>query len=268
MGELNFILAVFLKPLVLLVDELVLFPLWKIRQRSGVKLLMAAIIVFLIGELFCARDVYILRRMTYFDEAGHDIFMLGAFSLSFAAFFYLFRQDFACWSKACPVLRGLASAKEKITTDKCVQKDLGVFAGWVLLFLAIVALMPVFAQDGVLRTNLDVSLFGRHIATFLYDRTPELSFLQQKVFPLVSCLLLIVSGILCFGQRRISDAVVWLGSFGIGALAFTYFRLILVHLFHPQAIFTAFWEELLELLYIGFIFLWIKVVTAEKTAVT
>ncbi len=260
MGELNLILAVFLKPAVLLLDDLILFPLWVVRQKKGVKLLIISITLFLIGELFCARDVYILRRMTFLDEASHDIFMMLAFSFSAAAFFYIFREDIACWSRTCPVLRGVSAAKEGQADTKCLQKDYtSIFSGWIFLFLAVVAVMPIFAQEGVLQINLDVSLFGRQISSFLYDRTPELSMLQQKLFPVFSCLLLFCAGILCFILRRLSSIVLWVGCFGLGALFFTYFRLVLVHLFHPQATLTAFWEELLELLYIGFVYLWIRV---------
>lgn len=259
MGELNFILAVFLKPAVLFLDELVLIPLWKIRHKKGVKILMGSIIAFLVGELLCARDVYILRRMTYFDEAGHDIFMMVAFALAFWAFFHIFQADIACWLKKCPILRKDTAGGKEITSQ-CIQRNyISIFAGWSLLFAALVAIMPVFANKGILRSELEVSLFGRRIASFLYDRSASLSVLQQKIFPLISCFLLFCSGILSLSARRLNKTVIWLGCFGMGALAFTYFRLVLVHFFHPQATLTAFWEELLEMLYICFIFLWIKI---------
>lgn len=247
MAELNFILAVFLKPAVLLLDDLLLIPLWGIRHIKGVKLFMISIALFFAGELFCARDVYILRRMTFIDEASHDISMMLAFGMALAAFFYMFQGEIGCLKERCPVIL------------KCPQRNYSpVFISICLLLLGVASAMPVFAKDEVLRVPLEAGILGRHIAVFIYDRTLALSILQQKIFPALGSVLLFIAAGAFFVLKKSNRLILWVIFLGLGAMGFSYFRLVLVHFFHPQATLTAFWEEVLELSFIISIFLWIR----------
>ena len=134
----------------------------------------------------------------------------------------------------------------------------GSFFGWLILGTSCLAVIPLMAPEEVLTVELPAGLGDSIFGVYIYDRSASLSCLQQMIIPLLAVVLLVYTGIGYLVIQQLTPQLVWTLSLGIGALLFSYFRLVLVHFFHPVATLTSFGEEFLELIFVLLFMAWIK----------
>ena len=244
--ELNFLVGFAVKPAVLLLSVFALRLVARRTTGRGRTYLTLSLATFMAGELFCAVDVYVLRRMTLFDEGAHDILMAAAFGLFALGLYEHARSGPACWNIGCD-----RNKTCRLPAAECpTSSSYGPFVAWLLAGAAVTAIIPLLARPGILRVLLPAGIGKRPFGAYLYDRTPELSVLQQKILPLLAAVALVLAAVSYARQKKLTRAGAWLASMGIGALAFVFYRLVVVHMFHPDAVLTAFVEELLEALFL------------------
>jgi hypothetical protein len=244
--ELNFFVGFALKPAVLVLSLLALRLIGRRAAGKGRTLLTFSLVTFMAGELFCAADVYVLRRMTLLDESGHDILMAVAFGLFALGIYEHARAASPCWNVRCDKNKTC-----RLPAAECaLSSSYGPFVAWLIAGAAVTAVIPFLARPGVLRVLLPAGIGKRPFGAYLYDRTPEISFLQQKILPLLAGVALGLAAVSYVRKKKITRAGAWLASMGAGALSFVFYRLIVVHFFHPDAVLTDFVEELLEALFL------------------
>lgn len=253
MLEANLILVLILKPLVLIADDFILIPFWKLRKETGILVIFWSSIIFMIGELTCAIDVYILNRMTLVNESIHDLSMLIAFSGYFWGGFQRWMHTHGCFKNDCPKYQ---SCETDPMSCKLHEKT-GVFPGYLLIGGIILSILPMFATPLVYQTVLSAGYGTTIIGSFLYDRTQELYFLQQIIFPTLAIISFGFVSIRVFISRRMRSTDWKIVCFALGTLSFVYFRMLLIHVFHPNVVFTVVGEEILEVMFMVILALWI-----------
>ncbi len=254
MAELNFLVAFLLKPWVLIITGMILFRLFRYRSVTCIRKFLFSLTLFLTGEIICAMDVYFIKHMSLFNEGLHDVFMMFSFGILFAGFHDYFQSRKICLNLSCE-----QSGSCVIEPADCSRSGrYGPFFGWLILGTACLGILPVLASEEVLSVELPAGWGERVLGVYTYDRSAALSCLQQKMIPMLAMLLLVFSGIGCLIKKHLTPSLVWTLSLGMGALLFSYFRMILVHFFHPVATLTSFGEEFLELIFVLLFLGWIK----------
>lgn len=253
MAELNFLVGFFLKPWVLIINGIILLRLFKHRSVSCVRKFLFAFSLLLAGELICALDVYFVKHMSLFNEGLHDVLMMISFGILFAGLHdYILRRK-QCLNLSCDQMG--SCLLEPAACNKSGRY--GSFFGWLILGTASLAVIPMMAPEEVLTVELPAGLGDRVFGVYTYDRSLSLSVLQQLIMPMLAVILLFYSGIGYLVRQQLTPSLVWTLSLGIGALLFAYFRLVLVHFFHPAAALTSFGEEFLELVFVLLFLVWI-----------
>src|SRR5512143_719720 len=160
--ELNFLIGFGLKPLVLVLAFLALRAVRRRLAGRGRALLALSLGTFIAGELFCAVDVYVRRRMTLFDEGCHDALMAFAFGLFALGSYVYARETRRCLNVRCGKNEGCG-----LLSAECPESSsYGPMAGWLLIGTAVTAIIPVLAQPGVLKTLLPAGVGARSFGAF------------------------------------------------------------------------------------------------------
>lgn len=253
MFELNLILAILLKPLVIIFGLLLLKPFWRMKQTSGMITMFWSTVFFLIGELACGIDIYLMQRMTLVNEGIHDIFMLISFAGYSYGFYIILLNRFGCFKTECKVYDNC-----ELNPDVCEKyQQFGLYPIWLFISGIILSIIPLFATQVLHQASLNAGFGETVIGSYLYNRTFNLYVLQQIIFP-VSAILAFSINIVLYNIDRKMKPLLWkISCYGIGALGFVYFRLILINIFHPNVVYTAIGEEILELMFILLLILWI-----------
>lgn len=253
MLELNLILALVLKPMVIVVDDVLLFPFWKMREKPGMIILFWSTIIFLLGELTCAIDVYIFQRMTLINEGIHDTAMLIAFGGFFWGFYKVWVHKYGCFKPECEQYKEC-----ELEPEICGKnQQCGIYPVWILLGGVVFAVLPIFSTPIIHQAILQAGYGDIVIGTYFYNRTFNLFFLQQILFPISAIVAFIVDILIVLSLRRFTPLAWKFLFFGMGALGFVYFRLMLINIYHPNVVYTVVGEEILELLFMILLSLWI-----------
>lgn len=253
MLELNLILAFILKPLVIVFDDLLLIPFWKLRDKPGMKIMFWSTIIFLIGELACGIDIYIMHKMTFLNEGIHDISMLIAFAGYFFGFYEILLNKIGCFKPECDAFKNC-----KLDSKLCVKnQQFGIYPVWLFIAGIILGLFPLVATPVIYQTVLSAGYGQTVIGSYLYDRTYNLYILQQIIFPISAIIAFIINIILIIYYKKVLPLIWKISCFGLGALGFVYFRIILINIYHPNVIYTVLGEEILELVFMLLLALWV-----------
>jgi len=252
--ELNFLVGFALKPGVFVLGILAFAAARRLPAGRSRNILGLSFAAFVVGELFCAVDVYIRRGMSPFDESAHDLFMAAAFGLFFMGAYERIRA-----AGRCPNLHCGSSATCGLSAADCPESaNFGPLAGWAMLGAAATGIIPIMARPGVLEVLLPAGLGGRSFGAYLYARTAGLSLLQQKVFPALAMTALVLAALSYMRRGKLTLFGAWSAALGAGTLTFAFNRLILVHAFYPEAVLTAVVEEALEALFLAFALAWLR----------
>lgn len=252
--ELNFLVGFALKPAVLVLAVLALRAARRLPAGRGRRLVRLSLVAFILGELLCGVDVYLHRGMSPFFESGHDLLMAASFALFSLGLYQRLREHGACLNLDCERLGSCTQP-----APECARSTAwGPLAGWTILAVAALGLVPLLAQPGVLRAALPAGIGARSFGAYLYDRTELLSIFQQKLLTLAAMAALVAGAASYFRNRRLTATGAALVFPGAGVLAFVYNRLLLVHPLAPEAVLTAFLEELFELLFLALVLVWLR----------
>lgn len=253
MLELNLILAIILKPSVIIIGILLLKPFWHMRQKPGLHIMFWSTVFFLIGEIACAIDVYIMHKMTLVNEGIHDIFMLISFVGYSYGIYKILLAKYGCFKNDCKKYNNC-----ELDAENCEKnQQFGLYPIWLFIAGIVLGIFPFFATQVIHQTYLPAGYGETVIGAYLYNRTINLYVLQQIIFPL-SAILAFSTNIVLYAIDRKMKQLLWkISCYGTGALCFVYFRLILINIFHPNVVYTAIGEEILELMFMLLIILWI-----------
>jgi hypothetical protein len=253
MLELNLILVALLKPLVLLLIILILNKLRKMKNIVWINYFSWGSFLFMFGEITCAIDVYVLRRMTYINEGLHDSAMMMASVFYIYGLFQYIISTYGCFKPSCPNYKQC-----NIDVLRCSYfHQQGILTTMIIIAAIIFALFPLFAAVINYQEAIEAGFGSTVIGTYLYNRTVDLSTLQQTVFPLVALISFFSVLIILITTNKLTLLSWKILSVGLGALIFSYFRLLLINLFHPKVDFTVLGEEVLEVTFLLLLGAWI-----------
>jgi len=256
----NLIVAVLLKPLVFMLNVFILAKLWKSWEKISHRYFYIAFVLLLIGELFCAIDVYLLQQMSLLNEGMHDVFMAFSFGIFIIGAYMYTQENYRCWNDSCSVYWEC-----KIIPADCSQSTYyGRFFGWLLMSLAIMGIFPVFADVSIMQKSLYAGFANTIYGLYEYSRQFPLIALQQKIIPLAGMFSLLGAGLIYLRMRCLNRSMMWMAGIGSGLILFSYFRLFLVQFFKNQVEITTFGEEILEALFLALFLLWYS----EKKRIT
>lgn len=231
-----------IKPTYMLLTALLLLALWRARGRDLV-LLRRGLLLFLVGEVFCAANFLATAGAGFALDALHGLGMvaMGAY-LPWAAFALLDERvlRLSDIEKRCAFLR---------FCGRCHKDSAAVGCGVHRLFLllapasALLALLPwsapLHAQDRL------VDVFGTPVH---YAYSLGLQLLDFRLLPALAAVAFLVA----FARLLRGPAAVRRAQapffVGLGALGYALLRFFLLEAFRAAPVWADFWEELTELL--------------------
>jgi hypothetical protein len=241
------------KPLYTLLSLVLIVVLWRCCSPD-LAALRWAMVSFFVGENCCAANFLLFNERSEPVEFGHSYGMMICFGMTTFAIlegmdrrlFRLSDQDAKCAAV------GLCQGCIKYADVPCGLKRLFLL---VIPALMVLCLVPLTAEPIVVSYNT-------RMAGSLYNWSHPVvrQLVEIRYSPAAALVLLAVSlGVLRFKK---TEAVLWSKVFfaaGMGALGFSYFRLIFFQVYRENLTWFNAWEELTELLFIGSIglVLWI-----------
>lgn len=242
-----------IKPLYMMLSLFLIILL--IGQRdTDIAALQWGLIAFLVGEVFCAVNFYIYRHESILSEYIHSYGMAVAFGLvSFALLEGLDARLLRLTSSmaACEALR-VCGQCTRHSPAGCKAKAITQFALPMLAALAFIPLLSPLQPDAYA-----VSIFG---FPYSYTRLDVYEFYERRVLPLLALAAFILAWLplLKKGEPPIPFLTRALACAGLGALGFSFFRVMLNAIFADNLVWFEFWEEATELMFtaaVGFV-LW------------
>lgn len=233
------------KPLYMILSGFLILVLWRVRAADLVALRWG-LIFFLAGEGFCAFNYIAFNEDSYLAEYLHSFGMVAAFA--FVVFALLEGIDsrivhLSDPEKRCAFL-GLCGACIKYKPVRCGANRLLV---WSLPLLMVLAFIPLLAQP--IQTSYNTTIVD---TVYNYAHLGIYQLFELRYLP--SGVILLFGVALAFIRRNthlpIPDASRILLAAGMGALSFSLFRLLFSGVFQNHLIWSTFWEELTELLFV------------------
>jgi hypothetical protein len=232
------------KPTYTLLSLIYAVFLWSAKSPDLVAL-RRAMIAFFIGENFCAANYLLFQDGSYLLEYLHIFGMLLCFGLVVYAALEAIDRRIIAYSekdKPCAALE-LCRGCMKYKDSPCGFQR--VFL-WLLPALAVVSFMPLTA--GLISVSYNTRILG---TLYNYSHAVIHQLYEIRFLPIAAILLFVASWcFLRFGKR---EPVAWAKAFfaaGIGAISFSFFRMILLHAYSEDLVWFAAWEEITELLFI------------------
>ncbi len=217
--------------------------LWRSRD-SALASTRRGMLVFAAGECACAWNVLVMGDRSVLLEHLHSVSMVVSAALvthalldGLDARLVRFSDEGRC--AALPLCR---------TCFKHAPVSCGL--RWLFLAavpaLAVVAVVPAFST---LRPQAwNTRLFG---LPFTYGHPIVHQVYELRFLPAAAVVLLVACGaVLAFAERRPVPVAKWLMSAAVGAMAFSFFRLLLVAAFVDDQAWFGAWEETTELVYV------------------
>lgn len=231
--------------------------IWALRRLKSPDLaaLRWGLILFFIGESFCATNFYIFHHDSYILEFFHSYGMV----LSFAFIVYAFMEGldsrlikFSELDKKCAALE-LCGSCIKYAGVRCGMRRLFIL---LLPILIILSFIPLLAVPSLVSYNSE-------IFSMLYNHTNLVVFqlFESRYCPLLAIISFSIALLMIYIQddqplpylSRIFFAA------GLGGLGFSMFRLVFGMIYENNLVWSIFWEELTELIFVALVggVLWI-----------
>lgn len=211
------------------------------RKAPELRSLWLALTSFFLGETCCFFNVMLYAERSTSLEYGHSLLM--AVSLGQATWAALQWATPLLQSASC-ALHPLCGTCTKTARSACRLRRM---AQLLVPLLAIVALLPCTAElQGSAYTTLVLGMLHGYGHPVLHQ------LFELRYLPVVACALFLSCEVtLLWGKRAAAELAPLLFSAGMGALGFSYLRMMLVAPFAHDQLWFAFWEETTELIYIG-----------------
>lgn len=233
------------KPLYMALSLFLAIALWRTRapDLAAVKWSMLA---FFIGEAWCAVNYLIFDYTSYLSEFLHSFGMVVAFGFFIYAVIEGIDSRLIKLSEAGQRCAALELCGPCIKTE---EVDCGARKTLLLLILVACTLtfMPLQAEFSPISYNSVI--LG---TPYNYSHPILYQIFEKRYCPAWALMLLAIAFVILWRQpRRLPSPFVWvLSAAGLGALAFSFFRLLLGMVYENNMIWSTFWEELTELVFI------------------
>lgn len=216
------------------------------QRARDIASLRWGLIAFLTGETFCAVNFWVFRHESLLSEYLHSYGMVLAFGLTiFAAFDGL---DSRLLKLNEPGSRCAVSALCGVCKRDAIHGCAARRSAWVIIAMAaILAFIPLTAS--LTPQAYETSLYG---FPYSYTRFALYEWYENRALPLLAltCFALAFLPLLRKDGLPIPLQTKVFFSAGLGALAFSFFRLALASIFRENLVWFEFWEETTELLYV------------------
>ncbi len=240
-----FAAILWIKPIYTLLSAVLIFILLKVKS-SDLAALRWGLISFLAGESFCAANIIWFDDGNYFLELLHMGGMLA--SLAFVTWAAMEGMDsrllnFSDPEKKCSAL-SLCHRCVKYGPAVCGLNRLLHFLIPALMVLAAIPLLAITRA-----ASYQVEILG---VLHTYSHPVAYQIIEIRYVPTAAIILFAASLVILLrgktGPARLSKALL---AGGIGALGFSFLRLVLVGVYRENLLWFTFWEELTELIYIS-----------------
>jgi hypothetical protein len=231
------------KPVYMVLSLILIILLWKQKSRAIV-LIRWALVLFLLGESFCAANYLVTGGENEILEILHGLGMVGLSSFLPWGMFTLadhYILHFSEEKKNCTLLP-LCGKCWKQYNVSCGLKRLFLFAAPTL---AVIALIPI-----------TIPLRPINVAMMVFDVETQFNFSigvlywELRLYPILAFLLMISSIILLKGGRKRIQVAQAPFFVGFGFLLYSLFRFFLLYSFENFPHWANFWEEITELIMI------------------
>lgn len=233
-----------IKPVYMIFSFVLIILLWRHTAREMV-LIKWAMIIFLLGEIFCAINYLVTGGENEILEILHGLGMVGiSILLPWGLFVFLDRHilNFSVDKSNCVLLQ-LCRQCWKNSDTTCSLKQLFLFLAPTL---AVVSLMPLTAL---------LKPFHYTMTVFKVETQLSLSFrvlqLELRVYPIIASILLIVSMFFLWRAQKNIKLAQFPFFIGLGFMIFSLFRFFLIYSYYHLPHWVNFWEEMTELIMIA-----------------
>lgn len=233
------------KPTYMLLSAVVAFVLL-CRKAVDLRILGWGLLVFLIGEVFCAINYILLKDNSYFAEYVHSLSMALAFGLTAYALMEGLDERLVHFSQAdkhCAMLP-VCGPCVKYQAVRCGIRRIAQFSSIALIVLAIIPLLSLFSYTAY---NTRIGPVYHY-----YVRPVVHQWFEARYSPSVAIILVILALLIMFLTPRVSihplARVLFCGGFGF--IGFALFRVMLGMIYAEALIWATFWEELTELMFV------------------
>ena len=225
------------------------------RRREELSTLKWAVVSFFVGESFCAVNYLVYGEGSYLTEYLHGYGMVLA--LGFTAYAVLDGADRKVFRVADPEKRcaflSLCKSCVKNSDVACKAKTLAVMGSMGLI---VVSCIPLLADYTI--GSYNTTILG---ARYYYVHPVVYQLFELLVCPLYAVLLFsaALASVLFTREKTVPGIAKVLVSAGLGTVGFSVLRLLLFSAYEDHLVWSVFWEEATELLYIlmVFWFLWL-----------
>ena len=249
------------KPLYMVLSLLLALALWR-THTPDLLALKWSMLVFFIGEAWCAVNYLVFDYTSYLSEFIHSYGMVVAFGF----FIYAIIEGLdsrvirlSAWGQRCAALE---------LCGPCIKsEDVDCGARKILLLLIPVAFILAFIP---LQVEFSPVSYNSVILGTPYNYSHPILYqiFEKRYCPILALTLLAIAFVILWRQpRRSLSPYMWvLFTAGLGALTFSFFRLLLGMVYENNLIWSTFWEELTELVFV--ITAWALVLLFRHTVLT
>jgi rhodanese-related sulfurtransferase len=233
------------KPFYMALSLFLAIALWRTRAPD-LTVLKWSMLAFFAGEAWCAVNYLIFDYTSHLSEFLHSFGMVVAFSFFIYAVMEGIDSRLMKLSAAGQRCGALELCGSCIKTE---EVDCGARKIFLLLTLVacVLTFLPLHAEfSSVSYNNVILGTPYNYSHPILYQ------IFEKRYCPMCALMLLAIAFIILWRQpRRLPSPFAFvLSAAGLGALAFSFFRLILGMVFENNLIWSTFWEELTELMFI------------------
>ena len=232
------------KPFYTVLSLALVVVLWR-QKAADLAALRWAMLSFFIGENCCAINYLVFGNRSFLFEYLHSLGMVLCFGLT----------TFALLEAADHRLLKFSDAESKCAAlplcRRCVkyaEVACGLKRTFLFLILALMVLCAMPLSAGFVTVAYNTKVLGTS-DTFSHPVVYQIY--ETRFLPVVALGLLAAS--LAALTLKKEDPVLWSKLFlaaGVGALGFSFFRLILVQVFREELGWFSFWEEVTELIFV------------------
>jgi rhodanese-related sulfurtransferase len=235
-----------IKPSYMLLSAVAAFVLLR-RKAVDLHILGWGLLVFLIGEVFCAINYILLKDNSYFAEYVHSLSMALAFGLTAYALMEGLDERLVHFSqkdKHCAMLP-VCGPCIKYQAVRCGIRRIAQFSSVALIVLAIIPLLSSFSY---IAYNTRIGPVYHYYVRPVVHQWFEARYSPGLAIVLISLSLLVLQ---ITPRATIHPLARILFCGGFGFMGFAMFRVMLGMIYAETLVWATFWEEITELMFIG-----------------
>jgi len=219
-----------------------------LRQKAvDLRLLGWSLLVFLIGEVFCAINYVFLKDNSYFAEYIHSYSMALAFALATYSLMEELDERLIHFSQAderCALLP-VCGPCVKYKDVRCGVRRIAQFTGLALIALSFIPLLSPFSYTAY---NTQIGTINHYYVRPLVHQWFEARYSPSVAILLIGLALLVMQRTAHVTLHPLARALFCLGA---GFFGFGMFRVTLGMVYAEALMWATFWEELTELLFVA-----------------